>query len=54
MTDPTVPVDQLPYEAAFAELESLIKVLESNPPALEEALALYERARPSSGAAPPC
>jgi exodeoxyribonuclease VII small subunit len=40
-----VPAEQLSYEAAFAELESLIRTLESNPPSLEDALALYERGK---------
>jgi exodeoxyribonuclease VII small subunit len=37
------PVEKLSYEQAFAELEEIIRTLESEPPALEETLALYER-----------
>lgn len=42
MPDPT-PIDQLTYEQAFTELESLVTALESEQRSLEEALALFER-----------
>ena len=42
MPEPT-PVDQLSYEAAFAELESIIATLEANQRPLDEAMALFER-----------
>ncbi len=37
------PVDELTYEAAFAELESIVSALESEQRPLEEAMSLYER-----------
>lgn len=37
------PVEELSYEEAFAELESIVAALESNQQALEESLALFER-----------
>lgn len=36
-------VDQLTYEAAFAELQSIIEALEGEPRSLDEATSLYER-----------
>lgn len=36
-------IENLTYEAAFAELESIVNALESNGRALEEAMKLYER-----------
>jgi exodeoxyribonuclease VII small subunit len=37
------PVDQLTYEAAFAELQAIIEALEGEQSALNEATSLYER-----------
>jgi exodeoxyribonuclease VII small subunit len=37
------PVDQLNYEAAFGELESIVATLEGNQRPLDEAMALFER-----------
>jgi exodeoxyribonuclease VII small subunit len=37
------PIDQLIYEQAFAELESIVAILESDPRSLDETLALFER-----------
>lgn len=37
------PVDQLPYETAYAELEMIVTALEGDGGALDDALALYER-----------
>ncbi len=37
------PVDELTYEAAFAELESIVAALESETRSLDESMALYER-----------
>jgi len=37
------PIDQLSYEAAFAELEAIVAELENDGGTLENALALYER-----------
>jgi exodeoxyribonuclease VII small subunit len=36
-------IDDLTYEEAFSELESLVTELEGNARPLEESLALYER-----------
>ncbi len=38
-----IPVEQLSYEQAFAELESIVAALEANQVSLEESLALFER-----------
>lgn len=37
------PSDDLTYEQAFAELESVVEALESEQRPLDEAIALYER-----------
>ncbi|MCL5612316.1 MAG: exodeoxyribonuclease VII small subunit [Chloroflexi bacterium] len=37
------PVDELTYEAAFAELETIVSALESEQLPLEESMSLYER-----------
>jgi exodeoxyribonuclease VII small subunit len=37
------PVDQLTYEAAFAELQTIIEALEGEQSSLNEATSLYER-----------
>ena len=39
----TLPVDELTYEQAFAELETIVGALEGEDQPLEEALSLYER-----------
>lgn len=39
----STPVEQLSYEAAFSELESIIATLEANQRPLDEAMALFER-----------
>ncbi len=36
-------VDQLTYEAAFAELQAIIQALEGEQSSLEQATSLYER-----------
>jgi exodeoxyribonuclease VII small subunit len=38
-----LPVEQLTYEQAFSELETIVTALESEERALDESLALYER-----------
>ncbi len=43
MTSTAKPVDEMNYEDAFAELESIVAALENNQQALEESLALFER-----------
>ncbi len=43
MTGSAVPVEELTYEQAVAELEEITRQLEENPPDLEETLALFER-----------
>lgn len=37
------PVDELNYEAAFAELEQVVAALEAEPASLEQAMSLFER-----------
>jgi exodeoxyribonuclease VII small subunit len=37
------PVDEMAYEQAFAELEGIVSVLESEQRPLEETMALFER-----------
>ncbi len=37
------PVEELTYEAALAELETIVSELENNQKPLEEAMSLYER-----------
>ncbi len=37
------PVEELTYEEALAELEAIVRALESDEHTLEEALALFER-----------
>jgi exodeoxyribonuclease VII small subunit len=37
------PVDELPYEEAFRQLEELVAVLEANQQNLDKAVALFER-----------
>jgi exodeoxyribonuclease VII small subunit len=39
----TLPVEELTYEQAFAELEVIVTALESDDQPLEQALSLYER-----------
>jgi len=36
-------IDELPYEKALTELESIVSVLESESHTLDESLTLYER-----------
>jgi exodeoxyribonuclease VII small subunit len=38
-----IPVNELPYEKALAELEMIVKVMESEDNNLDESLLLYER-----------
>jgi exodeoxyribonuclease VII small subunit len=42
-TTATKPVDELTYEAAFAELEQVVAALEAEPASLEQAMSLFER-----------
>lgn len=37
------PIEDLTYEQAFAELETIVSALEANQISLEESLALFER-----------
>lgn len=39
----TTPVEELTYEQAFTELESIVAALEANQVALDAALSLFER-----------
>jgi len=43
MTKELTPVEELSYEQAFAELESIVSDLESEEHSLEDALQLFER-----------
>jgi exodeoxyribonuclease VII small subunit len=43
MQKKVTPVEQLSYEQAFAELETIVGALEANQITLEESLALFER-----------
>ena len=44
MPEPTQrPVEKLSYEEALAELEAIVRALESDEHTLEQALALFER-----------
>jgi exodeoxyribonuclease VII small subunit len=43
MSNEPIPAEQMSYEQAFAELETIIQRLENEQPSLEEALQLYER-----------
>ena len=43
MTDQLTPVDELSYEQALAELESIVAGLESDEQTLEKALMQFER-----------
>lgn len=38
-----VPVDELTYEQAFAELEAIVAALEDDPDSLDQTLILFER-----------
>jgi exodeoxyribonuclease VII small subunit len=38
-----IPVDEMTYEQALAELEEITRQLEENPPVLAQTLVLYER-----------
>ena len=39
----TVAVDELNYESAFSELETIVTALESEQPSLQDAMQLFER-----------
>ena len=43
MDQKAIPVEEMTYEQALAELEEITRQLEENPPALEQTLLLYER-----------
>ncbi len=38
-----LPVEELTYEQALAELENVVEALETGQPSLEESLVLFER-----------
>ncbi|HUH97080.1 MAG TPA: exodeoxyribonuclease VII small subunit [Anaerolineales bacterium] len=42
-SSPSKSVENLSYEQAFAELESIVAALENEQRSLDEAMALYER-----------
>jgi exodeoxyribonuclease VII small subunit len=37
------PVEELTYEAAFAELQEIVSTLEGEPASLDQAMSLFER-----------
>jgi exodeoxyribonuclease VII small subunit len=43
MTKSPTPVEELTYEQAYAELESIVATLENEERTLDEAIAQYER-----------
>ena len=43
MSEPTNPIEEMNYEQAFAELESILNTLETDQTSLEEAIAIFER-----------
>jgi exodeoxyribonuclease VII small subunit len=43
MVEKQVPVEELTYEQAYAELESIVAALENEERNLDEAIAQYER-----------
>ena len=43
MTEPHADIARLPFEAALAELETIVEKLEKGAVALEESIAIYER-----------
>ena len=43
MTEPQADIAKLPFEAALAELESIVEKLEKGAVALEESIKIYER-----------
>jgi exodeoxyribonuclease VII small subunit len=43
VTDAPPDTDQMPFETALAELETIVEKLEKGNVALEESIALYER-----------
>lgn len=40
---PPKPIEELTYESAFAELESIVAALENEQRSLDESMSLYER-----------
>lgn len=43
MTDTAVPIEKMSFETALAELETIVKSLESGQTSLENSIAAYER-----------
>ncbi len=43
MTKSPMPIEEIPYEQAFAELETIVAGLESEERTLDEAIAQFER-----------
>lgn len=37
------PINEMKYESAFAELQSIVSALEEEPRSLDEAMSLFER-----------
>jgi len=49
MTTPLIPVEELSYEQALAELETLVAELESDEHTLDEAMSQFERGQALAG-----
>lgn len=43
MAEPAAPIDKMSFEAALAELETIVRDLESGKTTLEKSIAAYER-----------
>lgn len=43
MQKSNIPVNELSYEQAFSELETIVNALETSQPSLEDAMNLFER-----------
>ena len=43
MSEALIPVEELTFEQAFSELETIVGKLESDSPTLEESMMLFER-----------
>jgi len=37
------PIEELPYEAAFSELQEIVSSLEAEPASLDKSMSLFER-----------
>jgi exodeoxyribonuclease VII small subunit len=42
-SSPPKPIEELTYEAAFAELQAIVNALEGEPASLDQSMSLFER-----------